>query len=133
VKLKGAYFYVMTPNPDNTQKVKDLLDEWYRKHARIIFSRRLEECYIRAKKLNIPFPDIRLRKMSKRWGSCSKSGDILLNTALVKASVYCIDYVILHELCHLKVHTHNNVYFRLLTKYMPDWEKRKERLERVFT
>ena len=132
VKLKGSYFYVMTPKPDNTQKVKDLLDEWYRKHARIIFSRRLEECYMHAKKLNIPFPDIRLRKMSKRWGSCSKSGDILLNTALVKASVYCIDYVIMHELCHFKVHTHNNVYFRLLTKYMPDWEKRKERLERVF-
>jgi len=129
VKLKGAYFYVMTPDTDNTKKIKDLLDEWYRKHARIIFSRRLEECYIRAKKLNIPFPDIRLRKMSKRWGSCSKSGDILLNTALVKASLYCIDYVIMHELCHLKVHTHNNGYFKLLSKYMPDWEKRKERLE----
>lgn len=129
VKLKGAYFYVMTPDPDNTQKVKDLLDEWYKEHARTIFSRRLEECYIRAKKLNVPFPNIRLRKMSKRWGSCSKSGDILLNTALVKASVYCMDYVIMHELCHLKVHTHNSGYFKLLSKYMPDWGKRKERLE----
>ena len=132
VKLKGAYFFVMTPDPDNTQKVKDLLDEWYKEHARTIFSRRLEECYIRAKKLNVPFPDTRLRKMSKRWGSCSKSGDILLNTALVKTSVYCIDYVIMHELCHLKVHTHNSVYFKLLSKYMPDWEKRKDRLEKVF-
>ncbi|MDP3029735.1 MAG: SprT family zinc-dependent metalloprotease [Deltaproteobacteria bacterium] len=132
VKLKGAYFYVMTPNPDNTQKVKELLDAWYKEHARTVFSRRLEECYIRARKLNVPFPNIRLRKMSKRWGSCSRSGDILLNTALVKASVYCIDYVIMHELCHLKVHTHNNGYFKLLSKYMPDWERRKERLEKVF-
>lgn len=129
VKLKGAYFYVMTPDPDNTQKVKYLLNEWYKEHALTIFSRRLEECYMRTKKLNLPFPNIRLRKMSKRWGSCSKSGDILLNTALVKASVYCIDYVIMHELCHLKVHTHNSGYFKLLSKYMPDWEKRKERLE----
>lgn len=132
VKLKGAYFHVMTPDPDDTQKVKNLLNEWYKERALTIFSRRLEECYIRSKKLNVPFPNIRLRKMSKRWGSCSKSGDILLNTALVKASVYCIDYVIMHELCHLKVHTHNNEYFKLLSKYMPDWEKRKERLERVF-
>jgi len=131
VKLKGAYFYVITPDPDNTQKVKNLLEEWYKVHARRIFSQRLEECYLRAKKLNVPFPDIRLRKMSKRWGSCSKSGHILLNAALVKASVYCIDYVIMHELCHLKVHTHNNGYFKLLSKYMPDWEKRKERLERI--
>lgn len=129
VKLKGAYFYVMTPDPDNPQKVKNLLNEWYKEHARKIFSRRLEECYMRTKKLNVPFPNIRLRKMSKRWGSCSKSGDILLNTSLVKASVYCIDYVIMHELCHLKVHTHNSGYFKLLSKYMPDWEKRKERLE----
>lgn len=129
VKLKGAYFHVITPDPDDAQKVKDLLDVWYKEHARTIFSRRLERCYIRAKKLNVPFPNIRLRKMSRRWGSCSRSGDIILNTALVKASVYCIDYVIMHELCHLKVHTHNSEYFKLLSKYMPDWEKRKERLE----
>jgi hypothetical protein len=131
VKLKGAYFYVMTPDPDNTQKIKDLLDKWYKDHARTVFSLRLEECYKRAKKLNVPFPDISLRKMSRRWGSCSKAGDILLNTALVKASVYCIDYVIMHELCHLKVHSHDNGYFRLLSKYMPDWERRKDRLERI--
>ena len=133
VKLKGAFFNVLTSDPDNTQKVKDLLDKWYKEHARTIFSRRLEECYMRAKKLNVPLPNIRLRKMSKRWGSCSKAGDILLNTALVKASVYGIDYVIMHELCHLKVHTHNNGYFRLLSKYMPDWEKRKDRLEKVLS
>ena len=132
VKLKGAYFHVITPEPDNTQKVKELLDEWYKEHARSVFSKRLEACYLRAKKLNVPFPEIRLRRMSKRWGSCSKAGDILLNTALIKASIYCIDYVIMHELCHLKIHTHDNSYFKLLSRYMPDWEKRKERLERVF-
>ena len=70
--------------------------------------------------------------MSKRWGSCSKSGDILLNMELVKASLSSIDYVIMHELCHLKVHTHNNGYYRLLSKYMPDWKERKKRLEKVF-
>jgi len=131
VKLKGAYFYVMSPDHDNSQNIRDLLDEWYKEHARTIFSRRLDECFVRAKKLNVPFPGIRLRKMTRRWGSCSKAGDILLNTALVKASVYCIDYVIMHELCHLKDHTHNNSYFKLLSKYMPDWEKRKQCLERV--
>lgn len=131
VKLKGAYFYVMTPDPDNTQRVRGLLEEWYKEHARTVFSRRLEECHARARKLSVPVPDIRLRRMSKRWGSCSKTGDILLNTALVKASVYCIDYVIMHELCHLKVHTHNKGYFKLLSKLMPDWEKRKERLEKT--
>lgn len=132
VKLKGGYFYVMTPAPHNTKAVKNMLVDWYKTHALAIFSHRLETCYEAAKKLNIRFPKLHVRKMSKRWGSCGKAGDILLNTELVKASLYCIDYVIMHELCHRKVHMHNNVYYRLLSKYMPDWEKRKERLEKVF-
>lgn len=131
IKLKGAFFSVITPEPANPEKVKKLLDEWYKEHARSVFSKRLDICYLRAKRLHIPFPKLRLRRMSKRWGSCSKTGDILLNTALIKASIYCIDYVIMHELCHLKVHTHDNAYFKLLARYMPDWEKRKERLEFV--
>jgi len=132
VKLKGPYFFIMTPEPHKPGKIKDLLDEWYKEHARLIFSRRLEQCYKRAVKLRVPFPIIRLRKMVKRWGSCSKSGDILLNTALVKAPLYCIDYVIMHELCHLKVYAHNNGYSKLLSKYLPDWRERKARLESVF-
>ncbi len=132
VKLKGAFFYVMTPLSDNKQKVRSLLAAWYQDRSRVIFSRRLEHCYETAKRLNVPFPAVRLKKMAKRWGSCSKAGDILLNTDLVKAPFYCIDYVIMHELCHLKEHTHNNGYYKLLSKFMPDWEKRKERLEKVF-
>lgn len=132
VKLKGAHFYVKTPRLNDKQKVKSLLTAWYQEHARAIISRRLEHCYEAAKRLNVPFPTARLKKMVKRWGSCSKSGDILLNTELIKAPLYCIDYVIMHELCHLKEHTHNNGYYKLLSKYLPDWEKRKERLEQIF-
>ncbi len=131
VKLKGPNFSVMTPVPDNRQKVKRLLTEWYQEHAREIFSKRLQQCYETARGLKVPYPVVKLKKMTKRWGSCSKAGDILLNTDLVKAPLYCIDYVIMHELCHLKEHTHNNGYYKLLSKYMPDWAKRKERLEKV--
>jgi predicted metal-dependent hydrolase len=79
----------------------------------------------------MPYPELCVKRLSKRWGSCSKAGDMLLNTELVKAPLYCIDYVIMHELCHLKEHTHSNGYYKLLSKHMPDWEKRKERLERI--
>ncbi len=133
VKLKGSHFFVGTAAPRKPSKIKDLLDEWYKEHALIIFYRRLDECYRRAERLKVPYPKIRLRKMVRRWGSCCKSGDILLNTALVKAPISCIDYVIMHELCHLKVHTHNNGYLKLLSKYMPDWKTRKERLEKCLT
>jgi len=131
VRLKGAYFQISTPDPRKRQIIKRLVDAWYKEHARNIFTQRLVLCFEKAKRLNVSFPDIQLRKMSRRWGSCSKSGDILLNTELIKAPLYCIDYVIMHELCHMKDHTHSHGYYRLLAKFMPDWERRKERLERA--
>lgn len=131
VKLKGACFYVKTPDPKDKKIIKELLNNWFKEHAFSIFYKRLDLCYAKAKNLNVQFPKIKLKKMSKRWGSCSKSGDILLNTELIRAPLYSIDYVIMHELCHLKVHSHSRQYFKLLSKYMPDWEKRKERLEKA--
>jgi len=71
--------------------------------------------------------------MKSRWGSCSVSRAILLNTELVKAPVHCIDYVIAHELCHFKYRKHGDQFYRFLGKLMPDWQDRKRRLERVET
>lgn len=131
VKLKGAYFEISTADHKSIENVKGLIDQWYKDHALKIFIQRLEMCFEKAKSLKVPLPNIRLRKMSKRWGSCSQTGYILLTPELIKAPLYCIDYVIMHELCHLKDHTHSHKYYRLLAKYMPDWERRKERLERA--
>ncbi len=131
VKLKGAYFQISIPDQKNRQDVKRLIDDWYKKHARKIFDQRLEICFEKATGLKVTLPNIQLRKMSKRWGSCSQAGYILLTPELIKAPLYCIDYVIMHELCHLKDHTHSHKYYRLLAKFMPDWERRKERLEKA--
>lgn len=68
--------------------------------------------------------------MVKRWGSCTKSGTILLNTELVRVPVHCIDYVITHELCHLIIHGHGPEFYRLLGRVMPDWKVRKQRIDR---
>jgi hypothetical protein len=72
---------------------------------------------------------LEINKMKFRWGSCSTSGRILLNPELIKAPKACIEYVIIHELCHLVHRDHTKAFFNLQTREMPDWEKWKEKLE----
>jgi predicted metal-dependent hydrolase len=131
IKLLGKYFHVQVPEKDDSKKIEALMKTWYRSHARTIFTHHLSKCYGSAKSLGVAYPKLVIRQMKKRWGSCTKAGDIILNVELIKAPIYCIDYVIMHELCHLKIHNHDKGYFKLLSKYMPDWLRRKERLERV--
>lgn len=132
VKLKGRYFVINTTQK-TPEAVRQLLDDWYRAHALLKFEERLARCYVPMKREGIPYPSLALRRMSKRWGSCTPEGKILLNPALIKAPVYCIDYVLVHELCHLKHHNHSSAFYHLKSKYMPDWEERKRRLEGIQT
>lgn len=64
-----------------------------------------------------------------QWGSCSPNGRITLNPHLVKTPRECIDYVILHELCHIAEHNHSERFYRLLKQVMPHWEKVKACLD----
>jgi predicted SprT family Zn-dependent metalloprotease len=69
--------------------------------------------------------------MPTRWGSCTPKGKIILNPELIKAPKGCIEYVIIHELCHLIHHDHTQKFLDLQTKEMKDWEKWKMKLEKL--
>lgn len=79
----------------------------------------------------LPTPILRLLRMPKRWGSCTSSGDISLNPELIKTPGACVEYVILHELCHLRNPNHSASFFRMLDTVLPHWKERKHRLERA--
>ena len=130
VKLIGRFFLIESKSKDSKQ-VKKLLDKWYRDHATKKVQERLDLCYQQMKREGISYPTLELRKMAKRWGSCTPEGKIIINPRLIKAPVYCIDYVLIHELCHLKHHNHSPAFYHLKSKYMPDWERRKKKLEMV--
>ena len=131
VKLRSGYIHVETRNKQDKNRIAALLNEWFSGHARKQFHNRLEIWWERVRKHDIPFPNLRLRHMAKRWGTCTRNGAIYLNPNLIKASSSCIDYVILHELCHLKHAHHGKEFYQLLLRIMPDWEQRKSRLEKV--
>jgi predicted metal-dependent hydrolase len=67
--------------------------------------------------------------MKKRWGSCTPNGKVILNVDLIRAPKGCIEYVIIHELCHLIHHSHNKSFYELQDSIMPDWKRWKDRLE----
>ncbi|OOH90582.1 metal-dependent hydrolase [Pasteurellaceae bacterium 15-036681] len=112
------------------EKVRKVLNQWYRQKAKQIFQQRLE--VLLAKTLWVTDePNIRLRTMKTRWGSCSVKGALWLNPMLVKAPKECIDYVILHELCHLAEHNHSERFYRLMDQVMPNWQEMKKRLDNL--
>ena len=131
VKLIGRFFILNTTRPDDRLVKKKLMEKWYSDHATRLIQKRVAIYIERLKEYGAKEPEIRFRKMEKRWGSCTPGGKITFNTELIKAPIHCIDYVVVHELCHLVVEEHNGKFYRLLDLIMPDWKKRKERLEKV--
>ncbi|MDD2310529.1 MAG: SprT family zinc-dependent metalloprotease [Desulfuromonadaceae bacterium] len=129
VKLSRGYFTVEVKSVVSPDKVKILLDGWYAAKAAARFEESFGRCWSYFDKLGLLKPRLQIRRMQKRWGSLSSSGTLTLNTDLVRAPKECIDYVITHELCHLQCHDHSSHFYRLLEKVMPDWEKRKHKLE----
>ncbi len=107
-----------------------MLQDWYLRHAISLFGSRLKYWTSECRPLvTAEIPAMTVRKMTRRWGSCSKRGTITLNLDLVKVPLTFIDYVIVHELCQLKIHNHSPAFYSLLTRAMPDWRERKGRLE----
>jgi predicted metal-dependent hydrolase len=130
VKLVGRFLWARLPERENRVRVESLVEQWYRRHARVVFSRKIDELHERARIHGVPKPDDwRAQKMRSRWGSCGRSGRILLNLELLKAPLSCIEYVIAHEMCHLKELNHTKEFYRLLGLVMPDWKERKRRLD----
>jgi predicted metal-dependent hydrolase len=122
----GIYVYVTYNTPE---RVKSLLEQWFKERTSIVFAERFEVCKSYVIKAGIiPNQPLHIRSMKTRWGSCTKDGRISLNPELIAASKECIDYVITHELCHLKEHHHGKPFYDLLERVMPDWKARCDKL-----
>lgn len=128
VKLSGGFLYAWTVNPYDTERVHALVDGWYRRQAERVFGERLEALLPRFQHLPIQHPKLAIRRMKARWGSCGANGIVTLNLRLIQVGKLLIDYVIVHELCHLVEHNHSKRYYALLDRMLPDWRSRRQQL-----
>lgn len=128
VKLKGRFIEV---NTSDKSKVKQLVNDWYLQNAKAKLYPIAQILIEKFNRYHVAPSSIILRAMPSRWGSCTPKGKILLNPELIKAPRGCIEYVIIHELCHLVYHDHTQKFLDLQSKQMPDWEKWKSKLERL--
>jgi len=131
VKMSGRYIQVFVFDKENKARISSLLLAWYRNLAKRKFAERLEYLLHIIRREQIQVKQCFVRHMEKRWGSCTARGNIILNLSLIQASVQCIDYVIAHEICHLKHLNHGKQFQKMLIRYMPDFEKRRKKLENI--
>lgn len=128
VKCLRGYIWVGIPGEEDPVKIKSLVDNWYLTRAAWVFKERQEVCSEKAARVGIAAPTPMIRKMVSRWGSCSPKGRITLNLALIRAPKECIDYVIFHELCHLKERHHGPRFWALLRRLVPEFDEIRRRL-----
>lgn len=124
--MSSGFIHVYTNEKESIEKQ---LWSWYRQKAVDHFNTLLEKVLPLFQKYGIEKPALEIRPMTKRWGSCTVNGKVILNLELIKAAKGSIEYVIIHELCHLVHHNHTRAFYELQTRMMPDWKKWKERLE----
>ncbi|PHS58579.1 MAG: zinc metalloprotease [Sulfurimonas sp.] len=127
VKLQRGYIQIFIKNKSDLEKKKKLLNDWYLLKAENYLKKIIAKY---SSIVNVDIQNIRIRQMKTRWGSCNSAKSYInLNSDLIKKPSYCIEYVIFHELAHLIHPNHSREFYNYLSTYMPDWKKRKERLE----
>lgn len=128
VKLKNGYLIVEY----NLKTPAKLINKWYKDKAISVYKKELDKCFQRFTACELVKPTLKIRKLTKRWGSYNKnSNSITMNIETIKANKSCIDYVIYHELCHCLYFSHNKEFYNLLESKCKDWNKLKNKLEKL--
>jgi hypothetical protein len=122
--LMNDKIYLPIPKRSTIEKRKNILDELYRQELKKAIPDVLERC---SKTVGRKPADITVRKM-KNWGNCKQNGKITLNLNLAKKDIECLEYVMIHELCHLIEFNHGKEFKRLMDNFCPNWKKIKKRL-----
>lgn len=107
---------------------EDIIPGWYRQQLRELIPQYIAKL---EKKMNVKVAEVRIRKMKTKWGTCNpKAKRIWLNTELAKKPIESIEYVLVHEMVHLKERNHNEKFIAYMDKFLPEWKHLREELNR---
>jgi len=126
--LRHGHLVVGAPH-DLTRRgahVRRALVTWYRQHAQ---ERLPEIAAVWARKLHVEVGAVLMREQRRRWGSCDRSGLLRLNWRIIQAPRACIEYVVAHEVVHVRHPNHTPAFWGALGRVMPDYERRRARLK----
>ncbi len=131
VESDQSYVTLTVKETNNLNLKKRVLDKWTRKCCEEAILELCKTIYPKFQKYGVEFPQIKLRNMVSRWGSCQAKRKILtFNLLLVEAPLSCIEYVVIHEFTHFLQPNHSRKFYNLLNMFMPDWKERKKLLEK---
>lgn len=129
---EDSVLHVFTPETEQ-KKIDNQVNNWWQRTSKQYFQEVVDKMYPVIEKHGVERPAVCVKKMTTLWGSCSRRMQkINLNFYLYKASVPCIEYVILHELAHFLYPYHNKDFYDFITIHMPDWQDRKKQLDYEF-
>jgi predicted metal-dependent hydrolase len=128
IKLRRGYVEATVTKTDIDPKktIRSLLEHWYRSLA----EKRLDEKTVRlAGVIGVNPASVTVKNYKSRWGSCSTKGDISYNWRIILAPHSIVDYVVVHELCHMLEHNHSSKYWKHVERHVPNWRECKEWLK----
>lgn len=128
VRCEQQQLLLTAPTRLTSEQSAALLHDWYRQQARGCFNALIDQHMAFFAARGYQRPQLRIRAMRSRWGSLSGRGNINLNLHLIRTPLRCIEYVVVHELCHLEQMNHGPSFRALMTEILPDWQKRKQQL-----
>lgn len=130
VSSDGVYIYLEVKDIDDFARKRRIINKFLDQQCTTIFGEIIDALYPMFEKYGVEKPVLRIRDMETRWGSClSRKGIITLNKRLIEAPRNCIEYVVMHELCHFIHPDHSKQFYTFLSMMMPDWKERKKILE----
>lgn len=131
ISTDGVYIFLKVKDINDVEKKRRIVTRFLDQECKTIFGEVMEDLYPLVRKYGIEKPTLRIRDMETRWGSClTKKRIITLNKRLLEAPINCIEYVVMHELCHLIHPNHSKQFYSFLTMLMPDWKERKIYLDK---